>query len=68
MLGAMDQNLTALERAFQLARSGRVNGLEEIRKALKREGYDDGQLQGRQLKSQLQKLIADARAPGPSMS
>jgi hypothetical protein len=34
MLNAMDQKLTALERAFQLAKSGRVKDLEEIRMLL----------------------------------
>jgi hypothetical protein len=30
MFGGMDQRMTALERAFQLARSGSVAGLTEI--------------------------------------
>jgi hypothetical protein len=36
----MDLNLSALERAFQLARSGQVSNVEDIRKRLKQEGYD----------------------------
>jgi hypothetical protein len=33
----MDLNLSALERAFQLARSGQVSNVEDIRKRLKQE-------------------------------
>jgi hypothetical protein len=61
MLNAMDQNLTAMERAFQLAKSGRVRDLEEIRMLLRREGYDVSQLQGPLLRLQLKRLIDDAR-------
>jgi hypothetical protein len=35
----MNERMTALERAFQLARSGRVAGLTEIISSLNREGY-----------------------------
>jgi hypothetical protein len=63
MLAAMDQYLTALERAFQVAKSGRVKDLEEIRMLLRREGHDVSQLQGPLLRSQLKKLIEAARAP-----
>jgi hypothetical protein len=59
----MDQHPTALERAFELARSGRVKDISEIRAVLKRERYDVDQLQGRQLTMQLQKLINDAKTP-----
>ena len=31
----MDQNLTPLERAFQVARSGKANATSDIRKVLK---------------------------------
>jgi hypothetical protein len=54
--------LTALERAFQLAKSGRVKDLEEVRMVLRREGYDVSQLQGPRLRLQLKELIDDARA------
>jgi hypothetical protein len=60
----MDSKVTALERAFQLARSGRMATIEEIKKRLKQEGYDarvvaDG---GRSLTTQLKELIKAARA------
>jgi hypothetical protein len=40
-LSSMDRRMTALERAFDLARSGQVSGLSEIVGALRREGYSE---------------------------
>jgi hypothetical protein len=57
----MDQKMTALERAFQLARSGRVAGLTDIISSLKRDGYSTNQIEGRVLKRQLADLIKAAR-------
>lgn len=57
----MDPKVTALEPAFQLAKSGDVGGIPEIRKALKREGYSVDQLQGSSVKRQLAGLIKTAR-------
>jgi hypothetical protein len=57
----MDQKMTALERAFQLARSGRVAGLTDIISSLKRDGYSTNQIEGRVLKRQLSDLIKAAR-------
>src|SRR5580693_8287559 len=42
----MDQRMTELERAFQLARSGRVAGLTDIITTLKRDGYSASQIEG----------------------
>ena len=54
----MDPNLSALERAFQLARSGQVSNVEDIRKRLKQEGYDANAVYvGQSLKTQLRDLI-----------
>jgi hypothetical protein len=61
MPSGMDQKMTALERAFQLARSGSVAGLTEIISALNREGYSGSQIEGRLLKRQLADLIKAAR-------
>lgn len=58
--------MTALERAFQLARSGRVAGLSEIVTSLNREGYSASQIEGRLLKRQLADLIKAARNGGAS--
>ncbi len=57
----MDNRMTALERAFQLARSGSVAGLTDIITALKRDGYSTNQIEGPHLKRQLAKLIKAAR-------
>ena len=57
----MDQKMTALERAFQLARSGNVASLTEIVSSLNREGYSGNQVEGRVLKRQLADLIKAAR-------
>jgi hypothetical protein len=59
----MDQKMTAVERAFQLARSGRVAGLAEIVTSLNREGYYANQIEGPVLKRQLTNLIKAARKP-----
>ena len=58
----MDSKVTALERAFQLARSGRMTTFDDIRKQLKREGYDDRVVAdgGRSLTTQLKGLIRTA--------
>jgi hypothetical protein len=58
----MDSKVTALERAFQLARSGGISSLDDIRKRLKREGYDDRVVLdgGRLLTTQLKELIRAA--------
>ena len=55
--------MTAVERAFQLARSGRVAGLAEIATSLNREGYYANQIEGPVLKRQLAALIKAARKP-----
>ena len=53
--------MTELERAFQLARSGRVAGLTDIITTLKRDGYSASQIEGPLLKRQLTGLIKAAR-------
>jgi hypothetical protein len=58
----MTPNVSALERAFQLAKSGRVGGITDIRAQLKREGYDNSVVEGRLLRSQLKALIESARS------
>ena len=51
--------MTALERAFQLARSGKMATIEDIKKRLKQEGYDERVVTdgGRSLTTQLRGLI-----------
>jgi hypothetical protein len=63
----MIPNLSALERAFQLAKSGRVGGITAIRAQLKCEGYDDKVLDGgRSLSLQLRGLVKAARSASDS--
>jgi len=56
----MNDRMTALERAFQLARSGEVSAISEIRRVLDREGYSASQIEGPALKRQLAGLIKTA--------
>jgi hypothetical protein len=59
----MDHKISALESAFQLARAGQVAHVEDIRKKLKQEGYDEHAVDGgRSLHSQLRGLIKAARS------
>lgn len=60
-VGTMDIRLTALERAFELAKCGSFSSPEEIRRQLKREGYSTGKIVGRSLSRQLYALIEKAR-------
>jgi hypothetical protein len=53
---------TTLERAFQLARSGRPITVGDIKKALRSEGYASGQIDGKALNKQLRALILSSRA------
>jgi hypothetical protein len=58
----MDQNKTALERAFELAKSGEYSNVPDIRVRLRSEGYDSRQLQGPALTKQLIEIMQKARA------
>jgi hypothetical protein len=49
---------TALERAFELARSGSCADISDIRNRLKQEGHSDSQLVGPMLMKQLRELCA----------
>ena len=57
----MNQRMTALERAFQLARSGQVSTVSEIKVSLSRDGYSANQLDGPSLRRQLMGLIRARR-------
>ena len=57
MLNAMDPNKSALERAFELAKSGAVKSVSELRTKVSREGYSASQLDGAALGRQLRNLI-----------
>jgi hypothetical protein len=53
----MDRSKTALERAFELARSGTYLAVADIKTAIGREGYAKSQLDGPSLRRQLNELI-----------
>jgi hypothetical protein len=56
---------TALERAFQLAKSGSYASLEHIKKRLKAERYSTEQITGGALSKQLRALIRTTlKSPG----
>ncbi|MBL8902716.1 MAG: hypothetical protein JNK83_05440, partial [Rhizobiales bacterium] len=56
----MEANKSCLERAFEIARSGRVPNFPFLVKQLKSEGYGQDQVQGPALKKQLNALIEKA--------
>ncbi len=57
----MDHTVTALERAFQLAKSGSCASVADLKKRLRSEGYSTTQVTGRVLSKQLDALIKAAR-------
>jgi hypothetical protein len=61
----MKEHMSALERAFTLARSGDVSGLTELRARLRKEGYgnEPDAIWGKGLKMELANLIANSRQP-----
>jgi hypothetical protein len=61
MMSGMNPNVSALERAFQMASSGQYATVAEIRMALTKEGYSASQLEGPELTKQLQSIIKTAR-------
>jgi hypothetical protein len=62
MLDAMDPTKTALERAFEMAKSGKFRSVTELRYALNSEGYAGSQIDGRLLARQLQVIMKAADA------
>lgn len=61
----MDQNVTSIERAFQLAKSGACVSITDLKKLLKSEGYSADQIEGRVISKQLTTLIRNARVDSP---
>ncbi len=53
-----DPYQTSLERAFELARSGRCASIDEIKHRLKAEAHNQDVIEGRSLRLQLRALIA----------
>jgi hypothetical protein len=57
----MNNRPTALERAFQLARSGGPKSIADIKQELAKEHYSTGQIAGNTLRKQLLALIQKAQ-------
>lgn len=56
----MQPNQTALERAFELAKSGEYSTVNVIKGKLRSEGYPLDQVDGKALTKQLRALMRDA--------
>jgi hypothetical protein len=59
---SMDHTITAMERAFQLAKSGSYASVPDIKRRLNAEGFGVAQITGRVLFKQLNALIQAAQA------
>lgn len=57
----MEQNKSAMERAFEIARTGSSRSLSEIRVQLNAEGYDTRSLEGPALSKQIREIAKKAR-------
>jgi len=58
----MDNTKTALEMAFDLAKSGQFTSASEIKSYLAKHGFNAQQVAGGTLMRQLKELITDAKA------
>lgn len=58
----MPARKTSLERAFDMAKTRPYADLAALVRDLKKEGYDQHQIEGRQLKKQLSELIRSTKA------
>ena len=61
MLSAMDNKRTALERAFDLAKSGACTSVTDLKHCLKLEGHSMASIEGPSLHKQLRELILKAQ-------
>lgn len=60
----MESGKSTLERAFELARSGRFETVSKLKLAVSAEGYDRRQLEGPALTRQLSGMIRSALDAG----
>ena len=59
----MSDRPSVIERAFQVAKSGKVSNIEQLRKQLMQEGYSNADsLRGRSLLQQISRMIVEAKA------
>ena len=54
-------NLSAVERAFQIARAGAVASVDDIKRVLRKEGHWETAIEGQSIRRQLARLIKQAR-------
>lgn len=61
----LENRPSVVERAFQIAKSGKVANITDLRTQLAEEGYSNAvqALAGRSLANQLTRMITDARTP-----
>ena len=64
----METDISVLERAFQLAATGRYDNVTQIKRQLDQEGYPTLQVSGPALFKQLKTEISYARRSAPSAS
>jgi hypothetical protein len=62
-VSVVDQYVTALERAFQLAKSGNFATMDALKHQLRTEGYSDATVTGKALTRQLRALIHASQKP-----
>ena len=62
----MDPNVSAIERAFQLARSGKAKDMKGLKSILKSGGYTNGQLDNMPALAKQLRLIMAASRPRPA--
>jgi len=62
----MKPHITALERAFELAKSGQFTSVSEVKMAVSKEGYQTSQMEGPMLSKQLRELVKTYRRPIPA--
>jgi hypothetical protein len=60
----LQSNKTTLERAFELARSGKYRTIRELIQQLSSEGYSAEQVEGKQVRTQLLRLVRAPKAEG----
>ena len=64
----MDSRISQLERAFELANSGRCATVADIKRTLRKEGYMDDQVEGPALFSQLNSLMKKSARTSAGLS
>jgi hypothetical protein len=61
MPNAMDPTKTALERAFEMARTGQYENFWELSRDFKKDGYDFLHIDGWQIRKQIKQQMTQAK-------